>query len=95
MLQLVRTTAPRGFPARQHLPLTYPHMLAFPLHMGIMTDGSFPFPAIDKSTLANGMRVWTVHHAQVPLVAFTLLVRRGAAADPLSSYASCGFAMAR
>ena len=42
----------------------------------------FPFPAIDKSTLANGMRVWTVHHAQVPLVAFTLLVRRGAAADP-------------
>ena len=43
---------------------------------------SFPFPAIDKSTLANGMRVWTVHNAQVPLVAFTLLVRRGAAADP-------------
>src|SRR4029453_11298280 len=25
---------------------------------------------------------WTVHHAQVPLVAFTLLVRRGAASDP-------------
>jgi predicted Zn-dependent peptidase len=42
----------------------------------------FPFPAIEKSTLANGMRVWTVHHAQVPLVAFTLLVRRGAASDP-------------
>ena len=43
---------------------------------------SFPFPAIEKSTLANGMRVWTVHHAQVPLVAFSLLVRRGAASDP-------------
>ena len=42
----------------------------------------FPFPAIEKSVLANGMRVWTVHHAQVPLVAFSLLVRRGAAADP-------------
>jgi zinc protease len=42
----------------------------------------FAFPAIDKSTLVNGMRVWTVHHAQVPLVAFTLLVRRGAASDP-------------
>src|ERR1019366_2600505 len=40
------------------------------------------FPAIEKSTLPNGLRVWTVHHAQVPLVAFTLLVRRGAAADP-------------
>ncbi len=42
-----------GFPARQHLPLTYPHLLAFPLHMGIMTDGSFPFPAIGTVHLAN------------------------------------------
>jgi zinc protease len=42
----------------------------------------FPFPAIEKSTLANGMRVWTVRHTQVPLVAFTLLIRRGAASDP-------------
>jgi zinc protease len=40
------------------------------------------FPAIDKSVLPNGLRVWTVHHAQVPLVGFTLLVRRGAASDP-------------
>ena len=43
---------------------------------------TFPFPAIEKTTLPNGMRVWTVHHTQVPLVAFTLLVRRGAASDP-------------
>jgi zinc protease len=42
----------------------------------------FPFPAIEKSTLPNGLRVWTVHHTQVPLVAFTLLVRRGASSDP-------------
>jgi predicted Zn-dependent peptidase len=28
------------------------------------------------------MRVWTVHHTQMPLVAFTLLVRRGASSDP-------------
>jgi predicted Zn-dependent peptidase len=41
-----------------------------------------PFPAIEKSALPNGLRVWTVHHTQVPLVAFTLLVRRGAASDP-------------
>jgi zinc protease len=40
------------------------------------------FPAIEKSLLPNGLRVWTVHHAQVPLVAFTLLIRRGAASDP-------------
>ena len=43
---------------------------------------SFPFPAIEKSTLPNGLRVWTVHHTQVPLVAFTLLIRRGASSDP-------------
>ena len=43
---------------------------------------TFPFPSIEKSTLPNGMRVWTVHHTQVPLVAFNLLVRRGAASDP-------------
>jgi zinc protease len=44
---------------------------------------NFPFPAIEKSTLPNGLRVWTVHHTQVPLVAFTLLIRRGASSDPL------------
>jgi zinc protease len=43
---------------------------------------ALPFPAIAKSTLPNGMRIWTVRHTQVPLVAFTLLVRRGAGADP-------------
>ena len=43
----------------------------------------FPFPAIEKSTLANGLRVWTMRHTQVPLVAFTLLIRRGASSDPV------------
>ena len=43
----------------------------------------FPFPAIEKSTLRNGLRVWTVRHTQVPLVAFTLLIRRGASSDPV------------
>src|SRR5205814_898872 len=43
---------------------------------------ALPFPAIEKATLENGLRVWTVRHTQVPLVAFTLLVRRGAASDP-------------
>ena len=42
----------------------------------------YTFPAIDKSTLPNGLRLWTVHHPQVPLVAFMLLLRCGAAADP-------------
>ena len=43
---------------------------------------TFPFPPIEKSTLPNGLRVWTVRHIQVPLVAFTLLIRRGASSDP-------------
>jgi zinc protease len=43
---------------------------------------SFTFPAIQKSTLDSGLRVWTVRHTAVPVVALMLLVRRGAADDP-------------
>jgi predicted Zn-dependent peptidase len=42
----------------------------------------FVFPSIRKSTLDNGLGVWTVYHPQVPVVSLTLLVRRGSAADP-------------
>ena len=42
----------------------------------------FAFPAIDKSVLANGLRVWSVRHEGVPLIGFLLIVRRGAADDP-------------
>ena len=42
----------------------------------------FVFPAIDKSTLPNGLRVWTVRHPQIPVVTLLLLVRCGAADDP-------------
>jgi acyl dehydratase len=42
-----------GFEPRQSLPLTYPHMLAFGLHMQIMTDGSFPYPAIGTVHVGN------------------------------------------
>ncbi|HYM26384.1 MAG TPA: pitrilysin family protein, partial [Vicinamibacterales bacterium] len=40
------------------------------------------FPALERSTLPNGMRLWTVRHAQVPVVSLLLLIRRGAASDP-------------
>jgi MaoC like domain len=33
-----------GFPAAGALPLTYPHVLAFPLAMELMTRPGFPFP---------------------------------------------------
>ncbi|MGH3414382.1 MAG: MaoC family dehydratase [Marmoricola sp.] len=42
-----------GFEPSQHLPLTYPHMLAFGLHMQIMTDPSFPYPAVGTVHLGN------------------------------------------
>ncbi|MCW2849070.1 MAG: MaoC domain protein dehydratase [Marmoricola sp.] len=44
-----------GFEPSQTLPFTYPHMLAFPLHMGIMTDASFPFPAIGTVHVGNSI----------------------------------------
>ncbi len=42
-----------GFDVSDTLPATYPHMLAFPLHLALMTDGSFPFPAIGLVHVAN------------------------------------------
>ncbi len=39
----------------QHLPFNYPHTLAFPLHMGIMTDSAFPYAAIGSVHLRNTM----------------------------------------
>jgi acyl dehydratase len=64
-----------GFQLSDSLPATYPHMLAFPLHLALMTDASFPFPAIGLVHIANAitqhrpisadetlaLRVWASH----------------------------------
>ena len=42
-----------GFTLRDTLPATYPHVLAFPLHMSLMTDPAFPFPAIGLVHITN------------------------------------------
>ncbi len=42
-----------GFDLRDEVPPTYPHMLAFPLQLSLMTDSSFPFPAIGLVHIAN------------------------------------------
>jgi hypothetical protein len=42
-----------GFTVRDHLPPTYPHVLAFPLQMAVMADGSFPFGAIGLVHVEN------------------------------------------
>ena len=42
-----------GFDYSDVLPPTYPHMLAFPLQLSLMTDGSFPFGAIGLVHIYN------------------------------------------
>jgi acyl dehydratase len=42
-----------GFPLKDSAPATFPHVLAFPLHMAVMTSPAFPFPAIGTVHLAN------------------------------------------
>ncbi len=40
------------------------------------------FPDVRRRVLANGLRVWTVEHRDVPVVSFLLLLSRGSAGDP-------------
>ena len=49
-----------GFPVKDTVPLPYPHLLAFPLQMGIMSDPGFPAPAIGTLHLENSI---TTHRA--------------------------------
>jgi acyl dehydratase len=42
-----------GFGVRDHVPATYLHVLAFPLHMALMADGRFPFGAVGLVHVAN------------------------------------------
>ena len=44
-----------GFALRDHLPPTYPHVLAFPLQMAVMADGSFPFGAVGLVHIENSI----------------------------------------
>lgn len=45
-----------GFTPAQGVPPTYPHILAFPLHMMLMMRDDFPFPLIGLVHLANTIR---------------------------------------
>ena len=50
-----RYAAVCGFPRKDAVPLTYPHLLAFPLHMSLMADPSFPWPAVGMVHLENSV----------------------------------------
>lgn len=49
-----------------------------------VADEPFVFPAIRKSSLPNGLAVWSVPHGAVPVATLVLLVRAGSSADPAS-----------
>lgn len=45
-----------GFPSGEHLPGTYPHILAFPLHMALMSDQRFPLAPAGLVHIENSIR---------------------------------------
>jgi acyl dehydratase len=49
-----------GFPEKDIVPLTYPHVLGFPLHLQVMSDPRFPFAAMGAVHLTNAI---TAHRA--------------------------------
>lgn len=44
-----------GFLSGRDLPAIYPHILAFPLHMELMTSPGFPFPLLGLVHIANSI----------------------------------------
>ncbi|SMC95383.1 MaoC like domain-containing protein [Kibdelosporangium aridum] len=42
-----------GFRLTDQLPITYPHILGFPLQVKLMTDNDFPFPLVGSVHIAN------------------------------------------
>jgi len=51
-------------------------------------------PPIAKRTLSNGLPVWVVESHEVPVANFTLIVKAGAAADPVGKYGLASFTAA-
>lgn len=50
-----RYAAVCGFSSGNHLPVTYPHMLAFPLHMELMLSKDFPFALMGLVHISNSI----------------------------------------
>jgi hypothetical protein len=56
-----------GFPLTDTLPPTYPHVLAFPLHLQLMTGDDFPFAAAGMVHIRNVVTTSGPLDAGVPL----------------------------
>ncbi len=61
-----------GFPEKDTVPVPYPHLLAFPLHMEAMTSPQFPYPAVGTVHLENSI---TSHRPLHPGDAVDVTVR--------------------
>lgn len=61
-----------GFGMRDALPVTYPHILSFPMSVRLMTDQDFPFPLVGLVHVANRI---TQHEPLTVTDALTLRVR--------------------
>ena len=48
----------------------------------LAADAPFTFPAIRKTSLPNGLAIWTVQHRTIPVQTMVLLVRVGSSEDP-------------
>ncbi len=44
-----------GFPVKDVAPVPFVHLLAFPLHLAIMTDRAFPYPAVGTVHVENSI----------------------------------------
>ena len=47
-----------------------------------VADPVFRLPAVEKLSLAGGLRVWTVEHRGLPVVTFLLILPSGSGSDP-------------
>lgn len=52
-----------GFPASTRLPVTWPHIEAFPLHIRLMSDRQFPLPLLGMVHLRNSITQHRPIHA--------------------------------
>lgn len=53
---IARYAAVCGFSAAHGVPMTYPHLLGFPLQLMLMTESAFPYPVIGLVHLCNTIR---------------------------------------
>ncbi|MGH3498638.1 MAG: MaoC family dehydratase [Nocardioidaceae bacterium] len=60
---LARYSEVCGFAHTDRLPATYPQVLAFALHVALMTDTAFPFAPLGAVHVANSIRVLTPLHS--------------------------------